>query len=90
MWSDLSRRAKALRKIKVQKWIAGEPGSAGLESSTRANGAMPKGRRREKEGRSRGKRKEEGDDREVRMTGDVHGCDRALRRGYSERLLRLM
>lgn len=72
MWSDLSRGAKALREIKVQKWSAGEAGSAGLESSTRANGARPRkgGERRNKQ-RKRG---EEGDDREVRsgrITVDV-------------------
>lgn len=87
-WSDLSRRAKALREIKVQKWSAGEPGSAGLESSTRAKGARPrKGGQRERERRKKQRRrKEEGDDREVRsgrMIGDIQGCDQALLHGKS-------
>lgn len=39
----------------MQKWSAGEPGSAGLESSTRANGARPR-----KGGESGGRRRGEG------------------------------
>lgn len=57
----------------MQKWSAGEPGSAELESCMRANGARPR-KGGEREGRRRGKREEERNDRERRhgrMTGDI-------------------
>lgn len=68
----------------MQKWSAGEPGSAGLGSGTRANGAKPrKGGEREKED-AEGKERKRANDREVRsgrMMGDVQGSDQALLRG---------
>lgn len=51
----------------MQEWSAGEPGSAGLESSAWGNGVRPReGEEREKQRR----RKEEGGDGGVRSRED--------------------
>lgn len=61
----------------MQKWNAGEAGSAGLESSVRASGARPRKEEEEKE-----ETREEVAEEDVQE--DVQGCDQAAACGHSE------